>query len=355
MSSHKCLKVPVLFTVLVTVFFVNQTAAADGCSSADFKLARSFQATVNTGGPGNGYAVADFDGDGKADVAGTDFSGNTIVVLLNDGTGRLVVSQAYAVGAQPTSVTATDLNGDGRADLVVANSQNSNISVFLNIGSGLFGPAANLGVGASPFGVTSGDFNGDGKMDLAVGNSGVNAAGSVTVLLGNGSNFFSAAPGSPIAIGGQTAELTVGDFNGDGKPDLAAATFTNGFFVLLGDGSGRFGAPAKVANVSGAAIASADLNGDGKLDLALGTFSGLGVLLGNGNGGFSAPVFTPHESGSLINSLVIADVDGDGKLDVAAAANFAWRRYIFQRRWHRRFWFNPQLSSRKYPEGDGRG
>src|SRR5437660_1974780 len=323
MPSNKYFKPSALSTILFIFFLVNQNASAapGGCSSADFKLARTFEATVGNGFPFASYAVADFDGNGKPDLAETDFFGGTIVVLLNDGTGRLVVSMAYAVGTQPRAVAAADFNGDGRPDLVVANSQSNNVSILLNTGSGIFGSATNFAVGTEPGAVAVGDFNGDGKADVAVGNSGINANGSVSVLLGDGLGSFSAAPGSPITISGQTGEVAVADFNGDGKRDLAVATYTNGFFVLLGDGSGRFGSPAKVFDVSGPAVATADLNGDGKFDLALGVVNGVAVLLGNGNGGFSTPVITPHESGSNISSVAIADIDGDGKLDVAAAAD----------------------------------
>src|SRR5207237_10169217 len=110
--------------------------------------------------------------------------------------------------------------------------------------------------------------------------------------------------------------VAVADFNGDGKRDLAVATYTNGFFVLLGDGAGRFGTPAKVFDVSGPAVAAADLNGDGKFDLALGVFNGVAVLLGNGSGGFSTAVMTPHERGRNIFSVAIADIDGHRTLDV---------------------------------------
>src|SRR5437588_695929 len=151
MPTHKYLKLSALALVFaLSLANQNASAAPDGCSAADFRLARPFEATLNNGFPFASYAVADFDGDGKPDVAETDFSGNTVVVLLNDGTGRLLVSKAYAVGAQPRSVAAGDFNGDGRPDLVVTNSQSNNISILLNTGSGLFGPVTNFAVSILP-------------------------------------------------------------------------------------------------------------------------------------------------------------------------------------------------------------
>jgi Calx-beta domain/FG-GAP-like repeat/Domain of unknown function (DUF4214) len=159
-------------------------------------------------------------------------------------------------------------------------------------------------------------------MDLVIGANGSNAEGKLSILLGDGSGSFVAGPTSPITLPGQSeaSGVAVADFNSDGKRDIAVATFTNGFFVLLGDGAGGFGTPTKVSSVSGGAVAAGDLNGDGKPDLAMGTFNGLGILLGSGSGGFSGPVFTAHPGGGRVSSVVIADVDGDGKPDVAAAS-----------------------------------
>src|SRR5436853_4298738 len=97
-----------ILTIFFVPFFGNQTtsAAPGGCSSADFKLASTFEATLSNGFPTAAYATADFDGDGKIDIAETDSSANTIVVLLNDGTGRPVTSKAYPGGSGPTSVVA---------------------------------------------------------------------------------------------------------------------------------------------------------------------------------------------------------------------------------------------------------
>src|SRR5438128_89154 len=132
-----------------------------------------------------------------------------------------------AGGAGSWSVAAGDFNGDGKPDLAVANYGQpfssppieGNLSVLLGNGDGTFQAAVNYGAGAKRSSVAVGDFNGDGKADLAVANSGTN---NISVLVGNGDGTFQAAVNYSVGDGPQS--VAVGDFNGDGKPDLAAAT-----------------------------------------------------------------------------------------------------------------------------------
>jgi len=292
-------------------------AAPDGCSSADFRVARSFDSSLSTF-PISSYAAADFNGDGKPDLAVTASSGNNVAVLLNDGTGGFDAAKKYPVGASASAVTAGDFNGDGHTDLAVANSESSNISVLLGTGSGLFGSATNVGVGSGPRGITAGDINGDGKLDLAVANVGNNNNGSVSVLLGNGAGSFANVPGSPFAIAGSAVAVAIADFDSNLKPDLVVGSF-GGFFVIMADGSGGFNAPVEIYDPSGTAVAASDVNGDGKADLVMGS-RGLVIRLGDGAGGFSAPTVYRHESNANIISVAVADIDGDGHKDVAAVS-----------------------------------
>jgi len=131
-------------------------------------------------------------------------------------------------------VVVGDFNKDGISDLAVANagSGSNNVSVLLGNGSGGFtaAPGSPFAAGTSPISVAVGDFNGDGIQDLVTANTG---GGNVTLLLGNGSGGFTSATSSPFAVGTEPFFVAVGDFNGDGSPDLATANFGSGTVTVL--------------------------------------------------------------------------------------------------------------------------
>jgi hypothetical protein len=352
------------------------------------RVVPGFLAPVNYSVEGglNAVAVGDFNRDGILDLAATNgVSSGTVSVLLGNGDGSFQTAGSYAAGIFPTAVAVGDFNGDGILDLAVANGgdrccpNNSSVSVLLGNGDGSFQPPMDLAGGGDS--VAVGDFNGDQILDLAVANydrnnvsvllgngdgtfqtavsyragdhpsfvavadlnrdgildlAVVNAGedysgppGTVSVLLGNGDGSFQAAMDSGADYGPNS--VAVGDFNGDGIPDLAVAGYGNSAIgygdqsirVLLGNGNGsfdkdflyyvsRFDLPSSVA--------AADFNGDGVLDLVFATRDPyVGVLLGNGDGSFQGSM-SYRASRANTNTVAVGDFNGDGWPDVATGS-----------------------------------
>jgi hypothetical protein len=279
--------------------------------------------TSGTSVSGTPLAVADFNGDGKPDILeqGT----GTLLVLLGNGDGTFQPPISTNSGASLTAVVAGDLTGNGKAD--VLGLFNNNLVVYISNGNGTFAtgvsyPVGNTSIAASE--VTLGDFNGDQKVDVAVSLAGDNVAGQEVVLLGNGDGTFQAGKTSAGVY--YPASVVAGDFNDDGKLDLVIAgqtSLANTTWILLGNGDGTFQAPVTAFPYSGT-LAAADLNGDGRLDLILETDGTVAAIyLGNGDGTFSAAstyvLSLPGYPGvTQPSGIGIADFNLDGKLDVAA-------------------------------------
>ena len=171
-------------------------------------------------------------------------------------------------------------------------------------------------VGTTPFQLAEGDFNADGKLDLAVSNFGSN---TVSVLLGNGDGTFQAQRTFPTLT--RPFGIALGDLNGDGIPDMVVGNDSTGLNIFLGDGSGSFTAGTSlVGGFCPLEPVLADINQDGNLDIVVGNecAPGIEVYLGNGDGTFTSAISI--SGSSEVFGLVVGDFNGDGILDIAAGA-----------------------------------
>ena len=257
------------------------------------------------------------------DLAITNKSNDTVAILMGNGDGSFQTAVTYSVGDGPfpVALVAADFNNDGHADLAVVNAlvgaSGGTLAILLNHGDGTFGAATQINTGLSPTSITASDLNNDGNQDLWIAGNGTGA-----VLLGNGDGTFQVPTLYQTDVnGGNALGVAVGDFDGDGFTDIAAANFgSDTIGVLLNNGGGIFRNLAAYATGSGPdGLAAADLNHDGKLDLVAPDLNSnsVSVLLGNGDG-----TFQPQSSltgGAGPSSALVADLDGTGHLDLAVA------------------------------------
>lgn len=316
--------------------------------------------------------VADFNGDGKRDVAVTQYYGATVTVLLGNGDGTFKAGSDIAVASLSNILTLGDLNGDGKADLLASPassfsftgstallskgdgtftsvplsalndysgqtaiadfnrdgkadfltfSSSGDVKVFSGKGDGTFDTAAPKRSAFSGYihGLIVADLNGDGNLDLAISKSSGGAAG---LMFGKGDGTFAAMVDVGPSGGSQT--LVLGDVTSDGKPDLVVGSYGSTQYVLPGNGDGTYGAALFFQTDGLDQFQLADFDSDGKLDILTapsssgGTPGGLRVLYGNGSGSFADPQFLP--GGTTLSALKVADLNADGKLDVLAAS-----------------------------------
>jgi len=338
---------------------VNQCQPGGSCDGTVTILLSNGAGTFQTppsfasgGYDADSVAIGDLNGDGKLDLVVANLcqvnpckQGNkgTVSVLLGNGDGTFRTAQAYATGGFGTSAVAIgDFNGDGNADVVVANQcstsncqSGGSVSVLLGNGNGTLQPAKTYSSGAdTALSVAIADFNKDGHLDLAVADQCQDTScqnGAVSVLLGNGDGTFQSAQIYPSA-GYYTDSVAVGDFNGDGNPDLALvsqcqdSTCQNGgVSVLLGNGDGTF-QTATSYNSGGYqadSIVVAELTAKTRADLVVSNFcqstancdNGIvSSLLGRGDGTFGG-AHRFSSGGQNAYSVVTADFNGDGNTD----------------------------------------
>jgi len=278
-------------------------------------------------------AVGDFNHSGKLGLALANFGEANVPILLGNGDGTFTIPSSFVSsgGGDPNSLAVGDFLGNGNLDLAVASAFGGlPLDIVLGCGDGAFnqGPvSANGTAPASAYMPAVGDFNGDGKLDIAATGGGYDyTANLVTILLGNGDGTFSLAQNSTFATGSNPWAIVAADFNGDGKLDLAVVNYdSNSATILLGNGDGTFtpapGSPVTVG-LNPAALAVGDFNSDGKPDLVIAnqTDSSLTILLGNGDGTFTPAASSPFALGTVPLSLAAGDFNSSGRLGLAVTS-----------------------------------
>jgi FG-GAP-like repeat/Calx-beta domain len=308
---------------LLLKLFISSLFLTSGFAASNVSAATS--TTYPVGLEPKAVAVADFNNDGKNDLATVNRGAHNVSILLGDGAGNFGAATNFSTGdtfSEPFALAVGDFNNDGKIDVVVSKPNVGSISLLLGDGSGGLGAPANFSVGENPgpFGV--GDFNGDNKTDLAIADSGFNNGG-VYIMLGTGTGSF----GSPakFTAGSRPRYIAVADFNRDNKSDLAVANVGfnfNKISILLGNGAGGFSAPTDFAvGSSPIGLVVRDFNKDTFLDIAVANTDShnVSILKGDGQGSFGAATNFPANSFPL--SITSGDFDGDGKLDLAVGAN----------------------------------
>lgn len=269
-------------------------------------------------------ALPDLDGDGRPDIVAANGNACTLSVRRNLGDGSFADPVEYDGGCYSVGIVAADLDADGRLDIATADNTSATLSVFLNQGEGQLAPRVAYDFGSRPSSLTTADLDrADGRPELVATSWGFLPAKDSSPILGTlqnlGAGRFQLA--RSFDVGGAPKVVATGDFNRDGRTDLALGhDFEQWVSIYLAKEGGDFAKPMQFqVGVSPAAIASADFDGDGRLDLVTADHgsSEVSYLHGDRSG-----TFAPRRAfagAGLPTSLVVGDFDDDGRLDVAVA------------------------------------
>jgi len=305
----------VVVAVLAVLISLAPLAQATDISFSRIDFANSFSF---------GAVPADFNGDDKLDLVACTYDSQAhaygIDLALGNGDGTFS-SPSRVFTDFCVALAAADLNADGKSDLIMDSGEE--LWVFLGNGNGTFDTNPRRSPAPASGRALLVDLNRDGKVDIAL----VAQGGGIAVAMGKGDGTFGSFTNFPITGGSEAIQVIAADFNGDGKPDLAAtnrgpAPNFQGttVSVLLGNGDGTFGPPTDFSvGTYPMSLVATDLNNDSRLDLAVSNFqaASVSILLGNGDGTFLSSTTVPVLP--FPGQIAAADFNGNGKIDLAVA------------------------------------
>lgn len=277
-----------------------------GRGSDDFAPALRFAA----GRSPSALAAADFDADGRLDLVAANSGSDELTLFAGRGDGTFAGPAHFATGTGPVALALADFDGDRRLDVVTANAYSDDLSILAGLPGGGFAPERRLGLGSGPLSIAAVDLDRDGAVDLVVA---LWISEQIAYLRNRGDGTFH--PPVRTRLSDAPAAVRAADFDRDGRPDVAVALQGGGIQILGGDGAGGFRPPRTVADVGGPPAALEVVRLDAGDDPDLVVAAGAAVLLyGRGNGTFESP----HRCGGLRwpAAVAAADLDRDGTTDL---------------------------------------
>jgi hypothetical protein len=262
-------------------------------------------------------ASADFNGDGNLDLIGNDGTGFSI--LLGKGDGSFQAAKFTPITGTLRSLAVADMNGDDKTDVVagVDTGSGGQVQVYLGNGDGTLQGALKQATSVTdPYEISIARFMADGHEDVVVAGG---IAQPESLLAGTGTGSLQAEILLPLGFAENVAgaSMAVGDFDGNGVPDLIAPSEVSGrLLIWLAKATGGFAA-ASVYPYSGGLVASADFNGDARPDAIFSAISSgeVGVMLDQPDGTLGAPIYTALATAPIVG-LISADLNADGMIDI---------------------------------------